>query len=753
MKSTKLFMVCIVIILVISITFIHAEDIDWGDSDSWTAENVQKDPEGAIKADPQKAFDTNPNAVVDYLSGGNVQFEGSAGDVKINGKVLSNTNGPSIDISNFPAGTKIKPNGKNGFIVQLPESNNIAISGETSGKAINFDKNSKRLRIGDKSFLSIKGNHVSSVKIGKDGIFQVVMDNKQIGIKPASRGVSINDNTISLSKGDRASLSLDKKWTIVGAHDTTKINSIGKGFEVKGKFVAHFDTKYGVVSVPSMLESASSKTKLFDTGDLTLELKTGKPLTEERTVMWDGKELSAKGEVSFSILKNNNEIIQAGGVVKGVEFSATDKGMMIKSKPDADIMRDSIIKEITNEEREYTERLDSINNKIKNLNMGTPGSEAELALLKSQKEIITKRLNELPQANFDTEDDSEYYKGYLKKDLDARPASLVVVVNAKDNAMFANVINYKAGNEKYEIVSNKVNLFSEGTKTTLGKLNYEYSFSVPQKQGLFSSNMEIKEKWRLVDGELFGVDDGELSEPVPFYSNINVKLDDNGVRFSGDVSGVFSDAAKSSGGAVGYLGSKAVKQALDGVDFGLLDVKVDKQNNLLTMSNDFSGELSKIKPAKVMGFDVTNKLKDALPENVAKTLKEEIYVRKESDLSIVSDMVDKIKDNNILDERSAVTLKKGLTQSFRELRTSKEFYNLKSYSGIEVQFKQLDSNNAVVSVNIKGLDIKDEPVNVELSPVRINTNNVNIVNMFANRLNDISKKRSLVEIYNLFIEE
>ena len=116
-------------------------------------------------------------------------------------------------------------------------------------------------------------------------------------------------------------------------------------------------------------------------------------------------------------------------------------------------------------------------------------------------------------------------------------------------------------------------------------------------------------------------------------------------------------------------------------------------------------------------------------------------------------MVDKIKDNNLIKEMSAVTLKKGLTQSFRELRTSKEFYNLKSYSGIEVQFKQLDSNNKAISVNIKGLDIKDEPVNVKLSPVRININNINILNMFANRLKNISKKRSLVEIYNPFIEE
>ena len=756
---------------------------DWGTDESWTEENVRAHPEEAFNANPDKAVATwegilendefasrfftgaavgtrikehsekatqyfekpgnlkgdGGEAYVEYKSGGNVDFQYSGGNVEIKGNSLSNLKGAPIqDLSQYPAGTIIMPNGDNGFKIILPGGKAIAIAGGNELTPIDYNLE--------------KGIEVANAANNR---FDIVIGEGDIAKKlrfSGGKGFELNGDSINIHSGDVVGIGLGGEFREVKSYGDSSILFAGEGYKIQGDFYHSFNTKIGRVEVPTFLEAiGKEKGVIVEKKVITLCVLCGEKIEEDGAVVWDGDKLNAYGKVSLSLEKENGEAIHSAGLIDGMGYSLDVGSINIVKVPSVEQLSNNLIVEIEKKKGEYRERGKEINKEIAELEKEKSKNKRQIELLKKTDKIIDVKIGELPfkysenkfnelsrdtsfvksdYYEFIASDNNKYYYGIA--DLNKYDVKLVAISNIKEKTVYASLMttNLEKGRE-YDIAVNKISFFSDSIAGTEKNEPINFDFKV-----------DGNTKGRLTNNKFYGPGDKEMD----FYTDILIKTKkeketDPDISLTGYVDTMLSDLTPTGG-------KGAVKAQLEGKNLDLLSVKINKEERTILFRNDLDSQSGIINLAsdvseagkiilRVGGwFKGEGTLAGTIEHTIADHIKAQVYLTRESDLDAISGPMDRLA--GVISPATVNSMKEGIKEVVEELRQSPELDKMVRYKGIEVEIKQLNENEAQIAFKISG-----SGGDINVGPIAINTDGKDIIEEAANQLEKFNQQRGL----------
>lgn len=667
------------LLLMLLVLFIAAvQGINWGIEDSWTPDNVRNDPLGAFNTNPDRAVSLHPKILDDkrlaerwfnegdiakhiqlqpdyakehfegsglggvggeeyikFVSNGNVKLINGRSDIKIAGQVISNVEGPSLVLEGYPAGTKIEPNGVNGFKVTLLGEGEVVVTGKTS--LVNYE-NGKFSFIKDFPYnrVSIGAESISKINIeGGNNHLITTKEGRVIKIF-SEKGFEFEDNVLKAYEGSTVfDTANSAETTIYSAPnkigDATSIKFFGKeGYNIEGNFLHKFNSEIGEVTVPSPFEGVVRKiagekkikeiTDILQGENIRFCYKCGLDVNNiaDKTIIFDGKDFYSSGIVSLGIEKGN-ELYASAGTIKGVVYRTNGKELDILKNPDKETLMLATIESIEKKTRE--------------------GKVGNLPKKLTEQEIF-KLKDEQRYSEFD------YVNGYLKDDIRKQAGfeTLVASANIKGNSMYASAIGYNLAKSNYDLNINKAGLFSDAITGTK-KEPIDYSFKI-----------KGKEEWSIKGGDFHAG-----NKKIDYYTDTRIDAHSrdgvSSVAWHGEISSLMEDVTKEAtagefGGGIKASGIKGivggVKGALKGKDMPLLTIEANAGKGSLLMESILDEKIvnegMRLKYAKRFEERIANKLKNV-------------------DLTFINGKIGAIADKGLLQKDSAQMLEDYVSNS------------------------------------------------------------------------------------------
>ena len=742
-------------------SYLSGSDLGGGDNSALVSSRMEK----ARKHFEQPGNLAGEGAQV-YLrarTNGNVQFLfGNAQGLKASGNTLYNVAGsPILDINQFPSGTLIRPNGQNGFIVTLLGKPDFTISGGNVNTPVAYE--GQNIKIGQQSNLvTIAGGSANSVAITDEGIFNVELSSgKKVKIR-ADSPFKITNDGVSLQAKTDSSFLHELKWNNLRTFGETTLTFKEQGYRIEGDFYHEMDTSLGKVAVPTLAESLVSEAGIAKNKAIAC-FKCGDKL-ENDMVVWDGKKIIASGKVGLSIEKND-EVMFAKGLANNIEYEIDANGINMVKKPPVDDVRPELLASLLKQKDDYQQRLKEIDGKISN---GAIGQELER--LQNTRIILEKRVWELPSPVSDSDESVKDKFEYMGKNYDIRALS-----GHKAGLLSTSIVR---GNDMYvALLNEKMQPFGtsdpslEVHKLSLASNSLQQSENVPEIKPLqFSVNAHNAE-WDIKNDQI--VSKGTIyNSYMDFDTRTKVLMSDNEIRIASDVSKVAANAAP-----VGV--DILVGKALSGKYLDALSVKVGE--NRIEILNDFESNRGKIESTssyfdkalketldlsiqtgKFLGVTGANTLTDVMEETAATKMKEEVLLRKDSDIQAVTNAVRSMVQQQIIPDETGKGIIEGIQRSSQQLKETQFMSDLLRYRSSRAVIEQKTPDTATVTFYIEGIIgekqqdssgkqiITTGPVKEQvIGPLEINTNGRDIAREAKERLAAISRL-SMMDIYRNF---
>lgn len=733
------------------------QGIEWGTESAWTAENVKTHPLEAFTANPEKAVGIYPQILEDndiskkwfnegdaashiklqpqyakkyfegnglgeiggkhyilHLSNGNIELVNGRSDITISGITISNAKGPSLILEGYPSGTKIEPNGINGFKVIPPGEQGVSVTGASSkagygsGKLI-IEESGKKMLVGTKdvSGVDIKGGNEYTITT-TEGRAITVLSEKEFEF---SNGI--------LRVGKGSAVKEQANTAVTTSYGPTSIKFTGReGYEITGNFKHEFDSGLGKITVPSREEAIARFNGALQGEDLRFCYKCGSKVEDigDRSVIFDGKDFYSSGKVSTNILNEEGQHI-SGGAIKGVVYRTNGREIEIIKNPDDGALRLAAITSIEEKGRQLERRL----------------LESELDGTRS---VIQSKIDELPQRLSEEMSDSEIlelrgggalerdyipYKDdyYKKSDIDdyAKFETLVASTNIKGNSVYASAIGYDLADNEYDLKINKIGLFSDAITGT-EKEPIDFVF----KAG--------KEKWEIKDGSFYHKD-----EQLDYYTDLSSHIKKNGnyaVKVHGDVSGLLADLS----------GTGAAKDLFKGKDMALLDLNVGKDSLVLRseideeLINDIKGRGAKLWLGS-WGFNYAEEFEKKIADEM------KLY----ADPKFVNGKIGMLADKGILPQEVAQTIENYISGYFSKAQETGVLDQLEMVKGFEVVMGQ---KPAQAEMSFKILTPEGD---IAAPAAVLNTGEKNLLAEANSRLADVSRAKGWEEVLNRMVPE
>jgi len=593
-KENILFAILVFIVLLFPIA-ISQEDIDWNTNDAWTTNNVNNADStsirSAIKDNPQLAqiyFESKGlqggagSAYIEYLTQGKVTFTGGNEFIRIVENRMSNKLGPYIDdITQFPLGTQIKPDGEDGFTIILPSdisesgTNEIIISGENV-KSVSF-KETEGLEPGSK-------NHNFEI-ITTDGRAIILDTNEAFAFD--GKNLMMSQGTVVHSIGD------GKLANTVILGETTMAFQEDGAYRIDGIFMHNFRADIGDVTVPSIGEFLALQGGILSEEAFTFCFKCNIDLASEdidKAVIWNGRDLSGKGKIGLSI-KKDNEIFYALGVANGVIYETNGKHLDIVSVPGTNELIGRILEQIETEKQDLRLLLGENSLEIEKLveegklnkdALGSLSLPEDLSLKERRysvsvlktRDLLEGELNNYPKkvtqgSKKDLTD--ELYKGYKITDIVESDsiAELVVTTKIKENSLYSSIVEYDLSNRDFDLKVNRFNLVNPYSREEVASVDLSF-------------RIDGKEQWALRDGLLY-----EENNQINFYTDttLTIKEIPNGYSISGegDITNLLKDS-------VGFFAGSVVEGSLTGKKLPFFNAQV-MEDGTIKLSSEITDEI------------------------------------------------------------------------------------------------------------------------------------------------------------------
>ncbi|MDO8740951.1 MAG: hypothetical protein Q7J54_05270 [Candidatus Woesearchaeota archaeon] len=791
----------ILVILLVANVYAQGEQVDWSKEESWTPENIMAHKQEAFTKNPDMAVEkTEGSILVDkdirqkyftqgdigehitkyptyaqqhfqpdnlggeggkaylkFKSNGNVEFDGEFENVNVNDKKIQNTQGFSIqDISSFPKGTKIKPNGENGFIVILPNqnANGIVLSGGAE-QNINFNQQTGSLEINDRGTIHTVNNRNVAEIVHENGKYKIQMANgDSLVIDNQNGGVfNIEKDKVQMTEGMKIGYKIKDNRVDAKINGKTTLEFRNGGYKITGDFNAITDTKIGMLDVPSIVEDIIGKELSKDAvkKDISLCFKCGEEVSDRAVIIEDSKILVG-GKTSVS-LEKDGEIIGTGGLVDGVVYAMDDKGVNIVKRPSLDELRGALMDEINEKREDYAKRIKEITGKIAKLKEQDKLSsedEKHLGFLERTHKTLIKNVEELPkpltaqEARDIIKNSEEVYeirgKGRYSVDDFKKYKSdvpLLMAVNLKGSQIYATMLNTRVEEEEYKIYANKIDIFSKQMRV---------GSKVPIEPIEFGFNVKGKQMWEISDNKLFEVA-GKKSKNIDFYTDVNFWVTKNTISFDADVSTMLADLGKKNlpFGAIveGPLKSYFKDRNIQIGDLAIteqeivLRTNIEGQRGVINYARNKPEELiSKIDPTTIIEQDLANSVRDA------------VYTADEKGLKSFSDVVDKLAASNMIPGSLASAIKDGTKDSLKELQYSEKLSNIERITGLTATINQEkgNKNEALFNLVLHGIP-EDIPIKI-----KINTRDINLIDETAKHVGMVNQQKSITDVFRILVE-
>lgn len=694
---------------------------------------------------------------------GNVQFLlGDEKGLKASGNTLSNVGGvPIADISQFPSGTMIKPNGQNGFIITLPGKQDFTISGGSTSTPITYD--GQNIKIGQQSnAVTIAGGSANSVSITDEGVFNVEHSSgNKVKIR-AENPFSITSDGLTLQAKSDSSFLHEFKWKNLRTFGDTTLTFKGDGYRIEGDFYHEMDTSLGKVAVPTLAESLVSEAGIVKNNVIAC-FKCGDNL-ENNMVRWDGSKITAKGKVGLSVEKND-EVLFAKGLANNIEYEINSKGISMTKKPSVDDLRPELLADLLKQKNDYQQRINEIDGKISN---GATGPE--LDRLQNTRSILEKKVGELPSQiseSDESEKDKFEYQGkhYRYQALSGHRVGLLSASIVRDNEMYVTLLNEKMqpfGTSDPSLEVHKLSLASNSLQqeTQLKNKPLQFSVNTPNAEWDINNNQIVSK------GSVY-------NSYLDFDTSTIVSMSGDEIKIASDISKVAANAAPP---GIDIL----VRKALSGKYLDALSVKIEE--NRIEILNDFESNRGKIESTnsyfdkalketldlsiqtgKFFGITGSNNLPDVMGEVAATKMKEEVLLRKDSDIEAVTNAVRSIVQQQIIPQETGQSIIEGIQKSSQQLKETQFMSDLLRYRSSKAVIEQKTPDTATVTFYIEGVIgekqqdssgkqiITPGPVKEHvIGPLEINTNGRDIAREAKERLAAINKL-SMMDIYRNFV--